>query len=154
MTGNFNLDKNKFRKNDTNTKERCLKFDLYGKPISLTFQGNDKFRTTFGATVTIIVTMLLLGFGTFRFQSFLRIEEGNTSQISIHDSYLEYRESARQEASPLHIFAFGLGNEPVSASIGQFKMNWASKQSGSSVNSGTDFEIDICSSNEFCADIF
>ena len=52
--------------NDKFTKY-CVNLDLYGKPVSLTFQGKEKYKTTFGAMLTLLVSIFLIGFGTFRF---------------------------------------------------------------------------------------
>ena len=44
---------------------RCLKLDMYGRPVQLTFKGNDKFRTRFGAIITILVGLLIGAFTLF-----------------------------------------------------------------------------------------
>jgi len=36
---------------------------MYGSAITLTFQGKDKFRTQFGAMVTIFIAVLLTSYG-------------------------------------------------------------------------------------------
>ena len=36
-TLNKNLQEQKFKTNDLDIREKCLNFDLYGKPVSLTF---------------------------------------------------------------------------------------------------------------------
>ena len=80
--------KKKFRKGDQHKHDKCTNFDVYGKPISLTFQGNDKFKTRIGATMTFLVFFLLLSFGMFRAQSFLRNELKNNVQIVVHERNL------------------------------------------------------------------
>ena len=61
--------KRAFKKNDAQMKNTFLNFDLYGKPISLTFQGRDKYRTPVGATITLLVSVFLIGFGIIRWLS-------------------------------------------------------------------------------------
>ena len=43
----------------------CRSLDVYGKPVLLTFQGNEKFRTAIGGCVTLTVGFILLSFATF-----------------------------------------------------------------------------------------
>ena len=93
-------DKKKFRKTELHASDRCTSFDLYGKPISLTFQGNDKFKTRVGATITILVSIFLIGFGAFRFQSFLRYDELNNVQITMHEKNLASRSQGSADVSP------------------------------------------------------
>ena len=46
--------------------QKCLSLDLYGKPVALTFQGRDKYRTKVGALITLFVLVFLLSFGLYR----------------------------------------------------------------------------------------
>ena len=46
--------------------EKCLSFDMYGRQVALTFQGNDKFRTKIGAFTTLFVVLALVAFATYR----------------------------------------------------------------------------------------
>ena len=64
---NNHLQAKKFKTNDLDIREKCLNFDMYGKPVSLTFQGREKFQTSFGATITVIVTILVVTFATSTF---------------------------------------------------------------------------------------
>ena len=77
------LHKNNTRKwkTDRHIADKFLNFDLYGKPVSLTFQGNEKFRTSVGAVITIMVSIFLIGFGAFRWLSYT---DANLSQITMH----------------------------------------------------------------------
>ena len=51
---------------DAKASQRCLNFDVYGRQVALTFQGSDQYRTKVGACMTILVSMMLLTFGTYR----------------------------------------------------------------------------------------
>ena len=73
-------------KSHQQAKDKCLTFDLYGKPVSLTFQGSDKYRTRIGAVITVIVSIMLISFGVFRF---LSMANENVQQISMHVSNLK-----------------------------------------------------------------
>lgn len=44
----------------------CLIFDIYGSQVTLTFQGNHKFRTQFGAAVSIFLGLVLLTYALFK----------------------------------------------------------------------------------------
>ena len=59
------------RSNNNNPKEtsiwsRLLSLDMYGKPVSLTFNGKEKIKTHFGAIITCLVSLALLIFGLNR----------------------------------------------------------------------------------------
>lgn len=41
--------------------------DIYGEKISLTYKGEDSFRTYPGAITSFLVLALMLSYGTFRF---------------------------------------------------------------------------------------
>ena len=88
---------------------------MYGKPVSLTFQGNDKFRTTFGATVTVIVSIFLISFGLFTFLNILRGEVETNHQIMLHANNLEEMDTNLSSTGydPLTVFAFGFGKTLV-----------------------------------------
>lgn len=40
--------------------------DLFGQTVSMTWNGEEKFNTTFGAVVTICLIAVLIGFSVFR----------------------------------------------------------------------------------------
>lgn len=42
-------------------------FDIYGEQIGLTYKGETTFKTTAGATVSLIVTLVMLAFTVYRF---------------------------------------------------------------------------------------
>ena len=48
---------------------RCRKLDIYGKPIRLTFKGADSYKTSVGATVTIIAGLAVISFGLYSWLS-------------------------------------------------------------------------------------
>jgi len=41
-------------------------FDLFGQTVSLTWNGEEKFNTTFGAVVTLFLFGVLIGFSVYR----------------------------------------------------------------------------------------
>ena len=38
---------------------------MYGRPVSLTFKGNEKYKTPIGASLTVFVVTLLLTYALF-----------------------------------------------------------------------------------------
>ena len=46
-------------------KSKFLNFDVYGKPVSLTFKGNDKYRTVPGVIITVFVGIFVLLYASF-----------------------------------------------------------------------------------------
>ena len=87
--------------------------------MSLTFQGSDVYRTQVGAVITILVTVMLISFGAFRL---LSINNENIQQIVVHEDSLMELETGSPRAVPLSIVAFGLGDELVDPTIGEFKL--------------------------------
>jgi len=41
-------------------------FDMFGQKISLTWNGEEQFKTGFGASVTLILCAVLITFGGFK----------------------------------------------------------------------------------------
>ena len=54
-------------KKQTSLTNWSLSFDVFAKPVNLTFQGQDKFKTHIGATLTLICGLLVLCYSVFRF---------------------------------------------------------------------------------------
>ena len=114
------MSQRKFKSNDLQMKNCFLNFDLYGKPISLTFKGQEKFRTPFGAAITIFVSLVLIGFGAIRAIRATKVY--NTVQVKMHARNLEERSDDSHELDPTQLFAFGLGEDLIDKSIGSFKL--------------------------------
>ena len=51
-----------FRKNNY---DKFAQLDLFGQPVQLTFKGDNKFRTPFGAFLTITMVILLTSYILF-----------------------------------------------------------------------------------------
>lgn len=61
-----------------NCHKACRAFDVYGKPVSMTYKGSQSYRTAFGGCVTF----LLFGFVTSLFiYKLAQIEDHNASII-------------------------------------------------------------------------
>ena len=89
-TENF-FTETKFRKHNHTITSRLLSLDLYGKPVSLTFRGQDKIKTPFGATITILLSIFLFIFGLHRWFSTL---SNTVSYVPLHRSNLISRRSS------------------------------------------------------------
>ena len=113
------LSQKKFIKNDHNISSRLLSLDLYGKPVSLTFQGQDKIKTPFGATITILLSLFLFIFGIHRWFSTL---SNTVSYVPLHRSNLITRRESDPKIDAAFMFAFGLGDTHVHKSVGEFKL--------------------------------
>lgn len=113
---------------------------MYGHAVSLTYQGEETFRTRFGAASTIIVMVVLLFFAVFTlFQlkdPLLALPVKSTisrkkfyeifseaGPILNRDGSFSELESQDKRVRPLQFFAFGLGigdKTPISENIGSF----------------------------------
>ena len=69
-------------KSSRQKRDRCLSFDVYGKPVSLTFHGSDKFKTRVGAIITIMAVVFVLSFGAFRLITY---NSNKIVQVSMHE---------------------------------------------------------------------
>ena len=68
QTFNANLRKSLAKKRynaNGNMLKKCVSLDLYGRNVQLTYHGNDKFRTKFGAFCTFLVFISVLTFAIF-----------------------------------------------------------------------------------------
>ena len=72
--------KRKFKEGDVRGK--CLSLDMYGRPVALTFQGNEKFRTPIGASMTIAVLIILVCYAMFNFAKVNLMND--LSQTTLH----------------------------------------------------------------------
>ena len=94
---------------------------MYGRPVSLTFHGQEKFKTPIGAILTIMVMSVLLG---FTISSSLNLADMRNPILSSYyeDSFYKiHRDLDKSEIlNPGSMFFFALGQYPVSSSIGRF----------------------------------
>lgn len=97
----------------------------------------------------------MIAFGAFRF---LGITNESVKQITMHENNLVGRENGAEKADPSLLIAFGLGNEPVDPTVGQFRLRLVSRnytQTESFLHRrGELLEVLPCSSDEFCIAMF
>ena len=76
--------------------DKCLNFDMYGRRIALTYNGQDKFRTKFGAFCTILVGLIVTCYAMFKSLDLLQREHALPirSQIFYESFYEMYEEVA------------------------------------------------------------
>jgi hypothetical protein len=56
--------------------------DLFGQNVNLNWNGQDKFRTTFGAIVTLVLFAVLIAFAVFKGNDILKRLNPSVSKIS------------------------------------------------------------------------
>ena len=56
--------------------------DLYGEQVSLTYKGDQSYKTIPGAIVSLIVLLTIFAFGTYRFLVFVSRSDPNLSKQS------------------------------------------------------------------------
>mgnify|MGYP001626979739 CR=1 FL=1 len=62
--------------------------DVYGRGIKLTFQGQDAFRTKFGAFCTILIGIIFLSYAAFKAINIINLKDVAPNQSQL--SYSEY----------------------------------------------------------------
>ena len=53
--------------------------DMYAKPFSFTYKGEENFKTTFGGFISIIITSIVLVYGVQRFIVMINRDDTNTT---------------------------------------------------------------------------
>ena len=94
--------------------------DLFGQGITFTWNGEEKFTTTFGAFVTIFLFAVILAFGSFKAVDVFKKRNPLVSRTSF--VRLDYENSQTSKYSPKEAgfdFSFGL-TKPLDPSIGFF----------------------------------
>jgi hypothetical protein len=118
MIGKFQLKKRKTESPISSVASFFLKLDYFGRPVSLTFKGEDKFKTPIGAITTVICGILILAYCIFRFlpiveQERTRISK-NTFLLTSHNKIIQRHGPPewlnKDPIKPKVKIAFGIGN--------------------------------------------
>jgi hypothetical protein len=109
--------------------------DLYGQSVSLTYKGDDSFKSPLGTAISIVVLVLLMSFGIYKFIILIyRINPDVSQQSFLRDLDKEpvfrpYQETLRggstlndSTSTRAFDFSFGVGR-PIPPSIGFFTVN-------------------------------
>lgn len=83
MSTSIQLGKPKGKKCQGKLTKRFKKVDIYGEKISLTYQGNETFRTTPGASVSIVVIGVILAYAIYRAFILVSLSDTTVSKKSI-----------------------------------------------------------------------
>jgi hypothetical protein len=96
--------------------------DMFGQGITFTWNGEEKFNTTFGAIVTIVLFAILTGFGAFKAVDMFHRRNPIVSRTNILrlDSESQYLNEYDPKKGGFD-FSFGL-MKPLDPSIGFFKV--------------------------------
>jgi hypothetical protein len=75
-----------------NTKSSSLvkQFDLYAKPIYITYKGNDKFRTLFGGSISLMVSLFLISMLGYKLNVMANREDTSVKKdtlVSVSNTY-------------------------------------------------------------------
>ena len=80
-------------------QERIITFDIFAKPVNLTFEGHEKFKTPIGAFFTFICSILVLAYSVFRFLPILSdhntIITKNTMLVNSENAFFAEKEEWR-----------------------------------------------------------
>ena len=55
-------------------------FDEYGQPISLNYQGSEVFQTLLGGLLSILVLLVMMGYGILRFDEMIKKKDWTVTQ--------------------------------------------------------------------------
>ena len=62
----------KSKKIAANSRWGCLKtFDIYAKPITMTYKGKEKFRSKFGGLVSLILLLFIISIFAYKFRDMI-----------------------------------------------------------------------------------
>ena len=147
MTIEALLSQRKLQKTEKDISNRLLSLDAYGKPVSLTFRGQDRIKTPIGAAITIFIALFLFGFGIHRWFSTL---SNNVTYVPLHRSNIVSQRSTSLNIDAAQLFAFGFGDKRIDKSVGSFKL--VRLDEGSQVIH--EYEIVACDADAMCRDTF
>jgi len=108
--------------------DTLITFDFFAKPVNLTFQGQDKFKTPIGAIFTFFCSMLVLAYGVFRFWPILTdqntILTKSTMLVNNENEFFSQKREWSQGAQikPKVYFAFGVGTKIMPTRMGKFQV--------------------------------
>ena len=91
--------------------------DMYGEPISLTFQNDSKYKTTLGATISLVCYVTLL--------SFLMVR--TYKLISMEDPFFSVAPVARRiQDHPLDLYDLGFmfATSSIKPEVGRLKVEF------------------------------
>ena len=66
-------------------------FDEYGQPISLNYQGSEAFQTLPGGLLSIMVLLVMLGYGILRFDEMIKKKDWMITQQTIVTEFEEIK---------------------------------------------------------------
>ena len=69
-------------KNKSRASSLLKRLDLFGRNILLTYQGDDKFKTNFGAVLSMLLIMLMVSFTLFKFAIMVNRSDFKSSKQS------------------------------------------------------------------------
>ena len=124
-------------------------FDLYGRPVVLTYKGKEKFKTFLGGFVSFWILLLIFSYMVLLLQ--LMIEKGGTSQAKNSlKRTLNYDTQIHYIGQNGFDFAFHLESDSidylsdpsyVTMEISQVSQTWATDEQGVTQNSRVKTEL-------------
>lgn len=94
---------------------------MFGRKVNFTVNGEEKYKTMYGATVSTFITFAMLAFTTFRFIGFVTRHDPMISMTSSRRKPSEDPAFKPQDSG----FEFGFGlSKPLSPSIGYFTVDY------------------------------
>ncbi|CDW85794.1 UNKNOWN [Stylonychia lemnae] len=100
-------------------KDKFKSLDYFGQTVTFTYDGADQFKTTFGASVSLVLILILMLFGVYKFVYLVNRWNPNVIKTSFLRDLKE--EPAFRPQDLGFDFAFGIGEE-IPANIGKFSV--------------------------------
>lgn len=126
---------------------------MYGRPVSLTFHGQEKFKTPIGAILTVLVISALLAFTASSGLNLAQLRNPILSSYYEDSFYKIHQDLDKNEIlRPGSLFFFGLGPTPVSSSIGRFVVKQIyTNRMDKSLNYAENLPVTLCSKTKYAS---
>lgn len=101
-------------------KEKFKSIDYFGQNVTFTWNGDDQFKTTFGASISLILMIILLAYGLSTLVAVVERQSPTITTTSMQRDNSDDSISTPYDSG--FDFAFGLGFQ-LDKSIGYFTIN-------------------------------
>ena len=139
------------------TKDKITSRDLFGIPVSLTYDGEGEFKTGIGGFVSVIVTLILLAYSIQLFKVLVMRESATVTKNTVQTD-LTY-DPTRHELSQ-NGFDFGVAlvhsdgtdimNDPDYVSVTMSQLTWTGDTVGDGhAQSARSFDYQLCDPSSF-----
>ena len=102
-------------------KEQFKSLDLFGQQVSLTWNGEDQYKTSIGASLSTIIWIIMIAYTVMRFTEMVQRDSPSIAKFSLIKTAEQDQPFNPQKSG--FDFAFGL-SKPLDPTIGFFTVNY------------------------------